>query len=155
MSDEALHIYLDDHLALMTAETELAKRVARENEGAELAAFLDDYTFEVQRQKQALEQPLGALDAGKRMAKQAAGWLAEKLGRLKPNDSLSGYTDLARVIELEGLIAAADARMMLWQTLGHIQRLSALGSAQLKVKTEQQLAKLREHHEQAAKLAFG
>ena len=49
--------------------------------------------------------------------KDAAGWTAEKLGRLKPNNSLVGYSPLSRVVELEGLVIGVTGKLALWESL--------------------------------------
>lgn len=43
--------------------------------------------------------------------------LAERLGRLKLNGRLRGYSPLSRVLELEGLAAAVGAKLQLWNAL--------------------------------------
>ena len=49
--------------------------------------------------------------------KPAAAWTAEKLGRLKLNGQLRGYSPLSRLIELEGLLIGISGKIGLWQTL--------------------------------------
>ena len=46
-----------------------------------------------------------------------AGWLGEKLGRLKLNGQLRGYSPLSRVVELEGLVVGIGGKTELWATL--------------------------------------
>ena len=49
--------------------------------------------------------------------KPAAAWMAEKLGRLKLNGQLSGYSPLSRVVELEGLHIGITGKLELWKAL--------------------------------------
>ena len=49
--------------------------------------------------------------------KDAALWTAEKLGRLKPNNSLLSYSPLSRVVELEGLVIGVTGKQALWDSL--------------------------------------
>ena len=49
--------------------------------------------------------------------KPALGWLAEKLGRLKLNGQLHGYSPLSRVVELEGLCIGISGKIELWRAL--------------------------------------
>ena len=51
--------------------------------------------------------------------KDAAGWTAEKFGRLKPNNSLLSYSPLSRVIELEGLVIGVTGKLALWEVAAH------------------------------------
>ena len=55
--------------------------------------------------------------AARAFLKDTGAWVAEKLGRLKLNDTLVTYSLLSRVIELESLTAGAYARVMLWDNL--------------------------------------
>ena len=49
--------------------------------------------------------------------KDAGGWTAEKLGRLKPNNSLLSYSPLSRVVELEGLVIGVTGKLALWESM--------------------------------------
>ncbi len=40
-----------------------------------------------------------------------AGWVAEKLGRLKPNGQLLGYSPLSRLVELEALALGITGKL--------------------------------------------
>ena len=117
MNIALLSIYLNDHLAMMTGETELAQRTASENEGSPLGLLLHRYVGEVNEQKHCVEHLIRAVGEEPSVAKQAAAWVMEKMGRLKMNNSLTRYSDLSRLLELESLICAADARLHLWQSL--------------------------------------
>lgn len=120
MSNRALQIYMDDHYAMLSGELELANRVASENAETDLGPYLVDYQKELQKQRNLLEALLATQDQSPSMAKQALTWVAEKIGRLKPNDGGSGYTNLARVIELEVLLTAAQSRLLMWKTLNRV-----------------------------------
>ena len=50
-------------------------------------------------------------------AKIALGWTAEKVGRLKPDGRLRGYSPLGRLLELEGLLAGVHGEPALWRAL--------------------------------------
>ena len=120
MNDTRLGIYLNDHLALIVGELELAARCEASNRDSPLGTFLRHLTAEVEGQKEIVGDVLQRLGAGESYMKQGAAWFAEKLGRLKLNDSLVSYSELSRLIELEALSAAAQERMALWETLNVI-----------------------------------
>ncbi|QDU75454.1 hypothetical protein Pan97_24860 [Bremerella volcania] len=120
MSKAALSIYMDDHYAMLSGELELVHRVKKENPKGELEKFLVDYEHELQSQRNLLEALLASQGHSPSMAKQALTWVAEKIGRLKPNDGGSSYTDLARLLELEILLATAQARLLMWRTLNRV-----------------------------------
>ena len=58
MNDERLQIYLDDHLALLIGEIELAKRCQSENSGDVVAEFLQLLVADLERQRDALSRTL-------------------------------------------------------------------------------------------------
>jgi hypothetical protein len=49
--------------------------------------------------------------------KVASGWVGEKLGRLKLNGQLTGYSPLSRLVELDGLSLTIEARRLMWEAL--------------------------------------
>jgi len=53
----------------------------------------------------------------KNPAKLAAAWLAENVGRLKLNGQFLQYSDLSRLLELEGLGLGIHGKMDLWRGL--------------------------------------
>lgn len=157
MSQEALLIYMDDHLAMMTGEIELAQRMASENDETELGRFLLSYGESVSEQQSQLRSIM--YEGGKKPSplKQTVTWLTEKIGRLKPNDSLCGYTDLARVLELEMLIAGAQLRIRLWETLSETLTEKSRNAEMIDRSKElsvRQVASLREFHRLAKRVAF-
>ena len=117
MNDKLRGIYLNDHLAGATAGSELARRAAGSNSEGELGAFLKRLTAEIEEDRQTLEEVMSRLDVGTDRLKRTFAWSAEKLGRLKPNGQLLGYSPLSRVIELEGLHIGISGKLSLWQAL--------------------------------------
>ncbi len=88
----------------------------------------------------------------------AAGWLAEKVGRLKLNGSLVGYSDLSRVVELEGLRLGISGKLGLWMVLkdgfGDDSRLSGIDFDRLIERARDQLERVDKHRLAAARVAF-
>jgi hypothetical protein len=91
--------------------------------------------------------------------KVVGGWGAEKLGRLKLNGRLWGYSPLSRVIELEGLLLAVSGKLALWRSLQHLlakfPQLAGLDLPSLIGRAEGQVAQLERHRLLAATEAFG
>jgi len=157
MSASALHIYMDDHFAMIIGELELVQRVARENESTELGRFLQEYEDSLSRQRDVLSSIMQGVGIDASPLKQTVTWLAEKVGRLKPNDAFSEYTDLARVPELEMLISGAELRLLLWETLRCETSADQEQPSQItriEEVTAKSLASLREFHEYAKRTAF-
>ena len=153
-----LQIYLNDHLAGATAGLELARRALSSNEGTEVGAFLAQLAVEIDEDKDSLEELIERLDFKKNVFKQSAGWMAEKAGRLKLNGQVTGYSDLSRVLELEGLTIGVTGKLSLWENLMSIKdldpTLATFDFDTLIKRAQSQLASLREHKLAAAGLAF-
>lgn len=115
-----LATYLNDHLGGATAGVELVRRAARENAGSELGAFLSDLAAQIEADREALKAIMGELDVKADRAKVAGGWAAEKVGRLKPNAQLRGYSPLSPLVELEGLLVGIQGKLGLWRALAEI-----------------------------------
>jgi hypothetical protein len=61
------------------------------------------------------------LEVKRSRSKVAGAWAAEKLGRLKLNGRLTGYSPLSRLVELEMLHLAITGKIQLWQALDETQ----------------------------------
>ena len=112
-----LAIYLNDHLAAATAARDLARRSAGSNRGSDYGPFLDRLAGEIEEDRESLLEIMKALDAGIDRVKVFAGWGTEKLGRLKLNGRLLGYSPLSRVEELEALALGVQGKLALWRAL--------------------------------------
>jgi hypothetical protein len=117
MDRKLLSIYLNDHLTALTAGVELSKRSAGSNEGAVLGDFLAEAASQVDAEKAVLLDLMERLSVRRDHVKQLAGWSGEKLGRLKLNGRLTGYSPLSRVTELEALLLITRMTAALWRGL--------------------------------------
>ena len=116
-----LAIYLNDHLAGATGGVELARRARASNRGAKLGEALVEICAEIEADRATLERVMEQLEVKRDSAKVAGAWAAEKLGRLKLNGRLTGYSPLSRVIELEMLHIGITGKIQLWQALQETQ----------------------------------
>ena len=114
---ELLKTYLQDHHAGATAGLELARRAAGANEDNEYGPELQRIADEIAEDRETLEQVMERLEIGPSKLKDAGGWTAEKLGRLKPNNRLLSYSPLSRVIEIEGLMLGVTGKQALWEAI--------------------------------------
>jgi hypothetical protein len=117
---ELLAVFLNDHLAGSTGGVETARRARGANEGTEFEAPLALLSEEIEADRETLEGVMSELGVGRSRWKPAVGWLGEKLGRLKPNGQLRGYSPLSRVIELELLLLGITGKMRLWVLLDEL-----------------------------------
>lgn len=149
--------YLNDHLASLYGGELTARRVADENAGTPLAELLVALASRLAEEQELADELLTAAGGSPSAIKQAAVWIAEKLGRLKPNDRLVGYSDLSRVLELEMLGMLCEMRVRFWSLLMDPPgNLAAAGDAERRrdLATADQL-QLAAHFTQAAARAFG
>jgi len=88
--------------------------------------------------------------------KPAGAWLAEKLGRLKFNGQLRGYSPLSRLVELELLCIGVAGKERMWNALEHTLGggLEKFDFSQLAERAARQQTRMRELHLDATALAF-
>jgi hypothetical protein len=131
---ELLAIYLNDHLAGSVGGVETARRTRGSNEGTEFGAPLAILCEEIESDRETLESVMKELGVARSRYKPAIGWLGEKLGRLKPNGQLHGYSPLSRVVELELLLVGISGKHRLWVLLDEL--VGAESSADFKALAE-------------------
>jgi hypothetical protein len=155
---EYLTTYLQDHRAGAEAGSDLARRMQEENKGTQYEDFLGHIAEEIEEDVAVLEQIMDRFDVSLDGLKTVVAKVGEKLGRLKPNNALTDYSPLSRVLEFEGLRAGVQGKLSLWDSLLEIapfeDRLDAEEMAQLVTRAEAQLEGLRVHHRLAAREAF-
>lgn len=148
-----LAIYLNDHLAGATGGVELARRVSASNrEHNTFGQPLDRICKEIEEDRATLKQVIDRLGFSQSRVKPAGAWVAEKLGRLKLNGRLRGYSPLSRVLELEGLLIGITGKMALWETLadlGGVERLE-IDFAQMSARAAEQRSAVDDLHRLAA-----
>jgi hypothetical protein len=119
---QLLGIYLNDHLGGAVGGAELARRALRNNRGTPLEADLQRILGEIEEDRKTLEELIERLGLPRSRIKASAGWLLEKVGRLKINGRLLEYSPLSRLIELELLASGVEAKRALWNALKRLQR---------------------------------
>jgi hypothetical protein len=153
-----LRIYLNDHLMGSVVGIELARRCLRSNRGTPLGAFLEELLTEVTEDRAALEKLMAALALPPDPVKLAAAVIAERVGRLKLNGRLLGYSDLSRLVELEGLYAAVALKLRMWLSLQHVAatdpRFAVIDLERLVERASSQLTRLERQRLYAAERAF-
>jgi hypothetical protein len=152
-----LATYLNDHLLGATAGGELVRRAAGENEGSELGAFLARLASEIEADRDALKATMGELGVKVDSLKVAAGWMAEKFGRLKPNAQLRGYSPLSPLVELEALALGINGKLALWRALAEVADEVGVDRArmqELALRAESQRDDVERHRVQIAREAL-
>jgi hypothetical protein len=153
-----LAIYLNDHLAGSTAALELARRARSANRGTRFEAAFARLAEEIEEDRDALLDVMRRLGVPRDPVKEAAGWLAEKAGRLKLNGRLTGYSPLSRVVELEILALGVEGKRALWRALRELAagdaRLAGVDLATLLKRAERQRRTVEQQRLRAVAIAF-
>lgn len=148
-----LGIYLNDHLAGSTAGVERARMTRDANQATEFAAPLTVLCEEIEEDRDSLVSIMDDLGVGRSKVKPAIGWLGERVGRLKPNGQLRGYSPLSRVVDLEMLLLGISGKLRLWTLLTDL--LDGESTADLPTlvrRAERQRATVEELQSRAARL---
>lgn len=117
-ADRFLAIYLNDHLAGATLAVELARRLRSSNQGdGEFGEPMAQLCGEIEEDQRTLERLMEQQGVGRDPVKPALAKAAEKLGRLKLNGRIRGYSPLSRVLELEVLSGLVGGKLQLWNAL--------------------------------------
>lgn len=118
--DEFLSIYLNDHLAGATAGVELARGLAVVASRSPAGPVLTGVSAEIGQDRATLLDIMAALGIRPRMYKRCAGWVAERVRRLKLNGTLGSRSGLTSLIELEMLQLGVEGKTAGWRALRSI-----------------------------------
>jgi hypothetical protein len=98
------------------------------------------------------------LGARRDRIKETAAWSAEKVGRLKLNGQVIGYSPLSRLVELEGIALGVTGKLALWRAVREVladdPRLLDFDVERLINRAEEQQSALEDCRLGAARLAF-
>lgn len=157
-SDRLLAIYLNDHLAGATLGVGLARRLRSSNrDDAEMGEPLARICAEIEADRKTLLALMDRLEIGRDPVKPVLAWVAERLGRLKLNGRLRGYSPLSRVLELEVLSSGIGGKMQLWNALEQRfgEGLDGFDFHALAARADDQGQQVEDLHLAAAKRALG
>jgi len=152
-----LAIYLNDHLAGATLGVELARRLRASNEDdVRFGAPLGEICAEIEDDRATLERVMDLLGIRRGLVKPAGAWVSEKLGRLKLNGQIRGYSPLSRLVELELLYIGITGKMQMWDALQHTLggNLAEFDFGQLAERASGQRDRVQDLHLAAAREAF-
>jgi hypothetical protein len=158
-AQELLGIYLNDHLAGATGGAELARRVAAARRGKEAGDALLRFAADVAADRVALLEIMAALAIPVRAYKVYAGWIGEKLGRLKFNGRLLARSPLSSLVELEMMRLGVEGKAAGWRTLQLLAdtdaRVDRGRLAELVARAESQLQIIEDLRMEAARAVVG
>jgi hypothetical protein len=158
VNEKLVRIYLQDHHAGSNAGLELARRIRGSNKGNDYGRAMAKIIDEIAADQKSLESIMDDLGFGTDRIKDLGAWTLEKVGRLKLNGQITGYSPLSRLVELEGLVTGITGKIALWVALLQIApeepRLDAARLERLRERGESQRATVEEFRERAAREAF-
>ena len=110
MTNEAMSVYINDHLADETLGLQLATRAAWQHKGTPLGTFLELLSWELEEDRESLVRLMGELGVHRRHR-----WsgITEKMGRLK----LTGASPQRTLAELESLDRRITRKLDMWNSL--------------------------------------
>ena len=158
ISKEELSVYLTDHLGGAAAGEELAERVRSQNEGSSLESFLAQLALDIAVDRETLGDLMERLGITKSAAKQAGGWVLEKLTRIKYSERLTRSADVSRLFAMETLSLGIEGKLAMWKSLKKVAhedpQLSNTNFDDLIQRAQQQIDGLERHRQEAAVRAF-
>ena len=153
-----LAIYLNDQLALGVLWREIARRSARANHGTEVGEAVGRVADAIAEDVATFEEIMRRVGVPKTPAKPVLAIAGERIGRLKLNGRLRGYSPLSRFEELDFLVMGIDGKVVLWCNLrdhaGLGARLPDVDFGALIDRAREQRALLEPHHAAAGREAF-
>lgn len=154
--DRLLAIYLNDHLGGSVTGREVCRRARDENRGSELGKFLDTLLREIEEDGATLKRIMDRVGAEESRVKKAMAYASEKLGRLKLNGRIVGYSPLSRLVELEFLSIGVEGKGLLWLLLGDLAdtRLAEFDFVALESRARDQRDRIEVHRLEAARIAL-
>ena len=152
--DTLLATYLNDHLGGATGGVELARRLARANEGSDYGPPLQVVARQIEEDVGSLRDIIARFGFEEDRIKQTVAYAAEKVGRLKLNGQLLGYSPLSRLVELESMTLGVTGKQALWVVLnenyGQDPRLAGVDLPQLIARAKEQRVTLERLRRRAA-----
>jgi hypothetical protein len=159
LGGDRLSTYLNDHLAGATAGLDLARRIARDNQGNAYGAEVAEIAGEIASDRDALQEVMKRLGIGRDQLRLLAAWGVEKARRVLPVPWLLDRHALGRLEELEALILGVTGKLSLWVSLGETRggdpRVADIDFGELADRARSQLERLGELRTQAAAETFG
>ena len=117
MADNAIDVYLNDHLAGATLGSDLAEHLRAENQGTALGLLMESLALEIEQDRQTLIELMQHMDSSKNPVKRATAWIAEKASRAKFGGATSGNPELGTFMALETLALGVRGKACMWETL--------------------------------------
>jgi hypothetical protein len=153
-----LGTYLNDHLAGSVGALDLIDYLARGSDTTDEVSFFRRLHAEITAEQTQLRELLRDVGGDESGVRKAAGWVAEKVNRLKLKWDDPGDDGLRRFEALEALALGITGKLSLWRTLaavaGEMSAVRHLDFAELQRRSEDQYAAVESRRLAAAREAF-
>jgi hypothetical protein len=123
--ETTLSSYLNDHLAGSRAAIHLVESIQAENEGTPLGDLMGRLGAAIESDRHTLEGLMTRLGIEPSSAKQAAGWMLERLSRLRFAEKVTGSAATSRLMQLETLSIGIEGKRLLWKALKELTQAAA------------------------------
>lgn len=117
MSEGAIDIYLNDHLAGAMLGSNLAEQIQSHNEGTPLGDLVGSLATKIEEDRQTLIEIMDRLEISKNPVKQATSWVAEKASKPKFGGLTSNDPEFGTFMALETLSLGVEGKASLWKAL--------------------------------------
>jgi hypothetical protein len=155
LSEEALSVYLNDHLAGSVAAVDMIEQAMDRNKATPLGAFLKQLLDGVRADQATLQRLMEQFGVEKSGVKQATSWAAEKFSRLKFMTTGRTSEGLRNLLELEALLLGVLGKRSLWLSLKAASeadpRLQQADLDTLIKRAEDQISGLEQRRDEAAR----
>ena len=150
---------MNDQLALGIGWRELARRAQRSNDGTDLGDALARVAEAIAQDVETFATIMRRLGISRNPVKTTGAIAAERVGRLKFNGRLRGYSPLSRFVELDILVMGIDRKQQLWSNLRDLAgvgaRLPDVDFEHLIARAESQRAELEPFRARAGRDTLG
>jgi hypothetical protein len=155
-TNRALSAYVNDHRAGAAAGVELARRSLKSHRGTPAEGALQTLAEEIADDCKTLIRVQRSLGIEQSTMHTAAGWVGEKIARLKLSQRITGDPNLTRLLELETLSLGITGKRALWQSLKSSigANLDGIDFDQLIKRAERQRARVDRYRLDAARATF-
>lgn len=120
-STKGLDVYLNDHLAGSVTGSELADKLTEAYAGRPAGSVLSELAGEIKQDRATLAELMDRLGIEKSPVKQVAGWIGEKVTRLKLSDAVLSDQSLKQLLEFETLSLGVEGKLTLWRALREVR----------------------------------
>ena len=120
MADNAIDVYLNDHLAGAMLGSRLAGQIQAHNHGTALGQLMESLAPQIEQDRETLIELMQQLDSSKNPVKQATAWIAEKASTAKFTGMTSRAPELGTFMALETLMLGVRGKACMWRALKQV-----------------------------------